>query len=484
MSAIKESMHYTCFGEVFYQVASTACNPSPFESAFQLYEFFKKQNANFHFECQWTEGNIYTALARNVFGRELSLELTRHLLRDGVSGLTKADKYGFTAKAYAIAAKHEALVTLISTYDPSPIDKLPSAVSFAPVLELMPNPSSKHAAKVDAHVRPEICYSMELFQSTDAAQALASAIPDSHHQKNLAALTESNPRRHSQLLKDIHIERCRELKAKFPNFADVVKQVESAARLETMGDSPELRMDPILLLGPPGIGKTQFCKELAQTFDLPNLRIDCGLNTDRKQIYSGYAPSFQAAAPSLIAQQMLSCNSANPLFMLDEIEKSPSGSAEDGFAALFSLLERSTNDSIKDDYYGLSFNYSRVNWIATANDIDFIPEAIRSRFSIFDVPAPDRQQTITIAQFMYESMLNDPASRWAHSFSPELPAEVLEGLAHLSPRKLKRRFKEIVQAAAMRSIESPTRGLIQITEADLPQDLIDSTGPTIGFMAS
>ena len=484
MSVIKESMQYTCFGEMFYQIASTACDPSPFDSTFQLYEFFKTQHANFKFECQWTQGNIYTALARNLFGREFSLELTRQLLRDGIAGAAKADKYGFTAKAYATACRHTALVELLSAYDGSPIERLPNAVITAPSLQLVQGSNMGQAIDKAQDAKSELCYPMELFNSTDAAQALSCAIPDSHHQKSLVALTESNPRRHSQPLKNIHIERCRELKIKFPNFSEVVKQVESAARLEMMGDAPELRMDPILLLGPPGIGKTQFCKELAKIFDLPNLRIDCGLNTDRKQIYSGYAPSFQAAAPSLIAQQMLSCDFANPLFMLDEIEKSPSGGTEDGFAALFSLLERSTNDSIKDDYFGTTFNYSRVNWIATANNIDFIPEAIQTRLNVFDVPAPDREQTMTIAQFMYESMLNDPASRWAHSFSPELPDEVLEGLAHLSPRKLKRRFKEIIQAAAMRSIESPTSGLIQITEADLPEDLIESTGPTIGFAAS
>jgi len=125
---------------------------------------------------------------------------------------------------------------------------------------------------------------------------------------------------------------------------------------------------------------------------------------------------------------------ANPLFVLDEIDKAGGDSRYDPLGALYTLLEPETAQRFCDEFIDMELDASHILWIATANDASMIPEPILNRMNVYAIDRPDAAGARTIALAVYHEILD--AHRWP--FPPEPTESVLERLAAVPARDMRK----------------------------------------------
>jgi ATP-dependent Lon protease len=126
---------------------------------------------------------------------------------------------------------------------------------------------------------------------------------------------------------------------------------------------------------------------------------------------------------------------ANPVVVLDELDKTDQQRQYDPLAALYTLLEpRCARDFIDLSIGDFAIDASHVNWIATANSTDGIPAPLLSRMTVLNVQAPTPEQVADIAQSIYGRMRAE--NSWGSAFAPRLEEQVVAKLRNLPPRSL------------------------------------------------
>jgi ATP-dependent Lon protease len=254
-----------------------------------------------------------------------------------------------------------------------------------------------------------------------------------------------------------------------PNFADVLDDVRR--QLALVQDSRDaLEITPMLLLGPPGIGKTHFAREIAQLLGT-GLGFVSMSSLTAGWVLSGASSQWKGARPGKVFETLVEGAYANPVMVVDEIDKARGEHAYDPLGALYSLLEHDTAQAFTDEFAEVAIDASQVIWVATANDERAIPEPILNRMNVYAVQAPDADAARAIALRLYAKLRAE--HDWGSRFD-ELPADaVLERLAAMAPREMRRAWMTAFGNARLAG-----RGAIEV--ADLP-DAAGKRTP-IGFL--
>src|SRR5688572_18491088 len=180
-----------------------------------------------------------------------------------------------------------------------------------------------------------------------------------------------------------------------PNFHVPLNDVKR--QLALCQDSRDaLEITPLLLLGPPGIGKTHFARELSILLGTGMGFVSMSSMT-AGWVLSGASSQWKGARPGKVFETLVDGQYANPVMVVDEIDKARGEHAYDPMGALYSLLEVDTAGSFTDEFAEVAIDASQVIWVATANDERTIPEPILNRMSVYEVQAPDRDAARAIA---------------------------------------------------------------------------------------
>lgn len=219
---------------------------------------------------------------------------------------------------------------------------------------------------------------------------------------------------------------------KSPNFVNVVDDLRKYLALAVAGNEA-VQFTPMLLLGEPGLGKTYFAKRLAQALGTGFEFVSMSSLT-AGWILTGASAQWHNSRPGKVAQTLIEGEYANPVVVLDEVDKAGGDSRYDPMGALYGLLERDTASHFKDEFIDVDIDASHILWVATANDESSIPEPILNRMNVYAIERPDEQGARRIALAVYHEILD--AHHWPF---PHEPSEsVLERLSALPPRDMRK----------------------------------------------
>jgi ATP-dependent Lon protease len=225
-----------------------------------------------------------------------------------------------------------------------------------------------------------------------------------------------------------------ELFGELPNFSEVLEDIRKQLAL-CIDSADSIELPPMLLLGDPGIGKTHFARRIAQLMGtgygfVPMSSLTAGW------VLSGASSQWKNAKPGKVFDTLVNGDYANPVMVIDEIDKASGDGQYDPLGALYELLEGGTATRFIDEFVEVPIDASGAVWFATANDASRIPEPILNRMNVYEIEPPDAEGAARIALSIYKEIRG--GHDWGKAFPDAPSAVVLEKLSAFGPREMRR----------------------------------------------
>ena len=274
---------------------------------------------------------------------------------------------------------------------------------------------------------------------------------------------------------DVNIPRARKLlDAEHEGLADVKERI-----IEFLGVGAltgRVAGSILLLVGPPGVGKTSIGRSIADALGRKFYRFSVGGMRDEAEI-KGHRRTYIGAMPGKFMQALREVQSANPVIMLDEIDKIGSAYQGDPASALLEVLDPEQNANFLDHYLDVRFDLSRVLFVCTANQLDSIPRPLLDRMEVIRLAGYVMEEKLAIAKKHLVPRVRQRAGLKARqlTFSDTTLRTLIDGYAReAGVRNLEQQLNRVARKVALKVLEAPAT-----QERINPQGLIELLGQPV-----
>ena len=247
--------------------------------------------------------------------------------------------------------------------------------------------------------------------------------------------------------------------------------LEHLAVLKLKGD---MKSPIICLYGPPGVGKTSLGRSIAAALKRKYIRMSLGGVHDEAEI-RGHRRTYIGAMPGRIIKGLMKAGSSNPVFILDEIDKVGSDHQGDPSSALLEVLDPEQNTTFHDNYLDVDFDLSKVMFIATANNLNTIPQPLLDRMELIEVSGYITEEKVEIAR--RHLVPKELEANGLKKSDIKLPKNTIEAIVEnytreSGVRELEKKIGKIMRKSALHYAKE---GIALHTEVK-PADLYDFLG--------
>jgi len=233
----------------------------------------------------------------------------------------------------------------------------------------------------------------------------------------------------------------------YPNAEHFLDLLEEMCALASIGDGV-LSMPPLVLDGPPGGGKSVLTEDVARSFSGGYVRISMA-GMEMGSELGDADPGWGQTRIGKVFEKLSSGEYANPIFLLDEIDKTAGSERYSPWAALHDLLEPNSAKTFRDrSFDAVAIDASRIIWLATSNEFSVVPAAIADRFTVAHMPLPNNDQLAAVVQSVWQRLqITNPVCA---GFT--MPDHMHLHLRSDSPRNIGRRLLRACARAAREGV--------------------------------